>query len=534
MVIFGLMTLILMMAAGGMAVDIMRYEANRTKLQNTLDRAVLAAASLDQTLDPKVVVTDYFNKAGLRAYNLDVEVKSGLNFREVTATSSMEVPSLFLGMVGVDSITAPARGSAIERILNVEVSMVLDISGSMGGWSPTGGATKLSLMQGAARTFVDTVLTEEQQHLVSVSLIPYNGRVNAGSVMAQYFPLSGGHTFSNCVRFSDEQFQRTRRAPGESFERLGHFDRETGNNPNMTRPHCQSEPTTASGREFKDYGAIVPWSNNPDTLKTAINGLQADGWTAIDLGMKWASILLDSDYNSELSAMVSDSRVSTHFATRPAAYTDRETIKVVVLMTDGTNTNQYDLKSEYKTGLSNVFRYVESNGTVRYSYYMPETDTYRDPNDNNDYSAPWGDDEAVRLTYAQLWASHPVRYVADSIYDLNYAALDTKYGRGWQRRHLDARDRAAFDWHRNIRNAAHLYAGASVANQRLDWICTATKSAGDNVVIFTIGFEAPDASEAVLRKCASTDSHYYDVNGLEIDEAFTAIARTINQLRLTQ
>jgi hypothetical protein len=37
----------------------------RTSLQNTLDRATLAAASLSQQLDAEDVVTDYFDKAGL-------------------------------------------------------------------------------------------------------------------------------------------------------------------------------------------------------------------------------------------------------------------------------------------------------------------------------------------------------------------------------------------------------------------------------------------------------------------------------------
>jgi Flp pilus assembly protein TadG len=49
----------LMLAFGGLAVDMMRYEAMRAELQNTLDRAALAAAALTQTLDPEAVLEDY-------------------------------------------------------------------------------------------------------------------------------------------------------------------------------------------------------------------------------------------------------------------------------------------------------------------------------------------------------------------------------------------------------------------------------------------------------------------------------------------
>jgi len=54
------------------------------------------------------------------------------------------------------------------------------------------------------------------------------------------------------------------------------------------------------------------------------------------------------------------------------------------------------------------------------------------------------------------------------------------------------------------------------------------------IVIFAIGFEAPSGGQNLMRACASSDSHYFDVDGVEISEAFSAIARTINQLRLTQ
>jgi hypothetical protein len=37
-----------------------------------------------------------------------------------------------------------------------------------------------------------------------------------------------------------------------------------------------------------------------------------------------------------------------------------------------------------------------------------------------------------------------------------------------------------------------------------------------------------------MRYCASSDAHYYDVEGVEITDAFASIARTINQLRLIQ
>ncbi|MCH2250248.1 MAG: hypothetical protein MK042_10675, partial [Cognatishimia sp.] len=74
--------------------------------------------------------------------------------------------------------------------------------------------------------------------------------------------------------------------------------------------------------------------------------------------------------------------------------------------------------------------------------------------------------------------------------------------------------------------------GGSEKNERTEDICEEAKEAG--IVVFTIGFEAPSSGQAVLKDCASSDSHYFDVQGLEISDAFSAIASSIRQLRLTQ
>ena len=66
----------------------------------------------------------------------------------------------------------------------------------------------------------------------------------------------------------------------------------------------------------------------------------------------------------------------------------------------------------------------------------------------------------------------------------------------------------------------------------LDQICTAAKNEG--IVVWSIGFEVTNYSASVMQDCASSPSHFFRVEGVEITEAFEAIAKQINQLRLTQ
>ena len=74
------------------------------------------------------------------------------------------------------------------------------------------------------------------------------------------------------------------------------------------------------------------------------------------------------------------------------------------------------------------------------------------------------------------------------------------------------------------------YVSGSTKDTRLLNICNAVKA--EDVYVYTIGFEAPSTSETLLQNCATTASHYFDVEGTQISQAFSAIAADINRLRL--
>lgn len=106
--ILALCLFLLMAMIGGITVDLMRYETTRTSLQNTLDRATLAAAALSQQLDAEDVVTDYFAKANLSQYLRSVSVEEGLNYREVVADAEAATNPFFMHLIGINELDAPA------------------------------------------------------------------------------------------------------------------------------------------------------------------------------------------------------------------------------------------------------------------------------------------------------------------------------------------------------------------------------------------------------------------------------------------
>ncbi|MEM7722344.1 MAG: Tad domain-containing protein [Pseudomonadota bacterium] len=508
--VFGTMIFVLMVGIGGIAVDIMRYETQRVQLQSTLDRAVLAAASLTQTMDPEDVVHNYFEVAGLEDYRLRVEVIDGLNFRRVNAIAEMETQSIFMSMFGVRVLTSPAAGAAEERIQNVEISMVLDISGSMGNQN------RMENMRPAARDFVSTVLEANEDselgNLVSISIVPYNGRVNAGDTIESVFNLASFQTESSCVRFRESEFSQTAISPNSPLDRLAHWDRgNQNNNRSFVSPHCQTD----------NYGAILPWEHRETVLHEHINSLGTQGWTAIDLGMKWAVGLLDPAARPAVNALVENGQVHPDFEDRPADYTASDTLKVVVLMTDGANTNQYDLRDEFKYGNSVVF-YHEADD--RYSVYWQDRPGEQDywipsgnPSDGSGSwsTSPYGGNAAEALTWAELFAARTEENIAQTFF------------------RAPAQSSGQWGLYNRMRSASRQYAGRTQGDANLRAICDAVRIHRD-FVVFAIAFEAPQGGQDVMRHCATTPGHYYDVQGLDIADAFASIARTINQLRLVQ
>ena len=179
-----------MMVFGGIGVDLIYAEMKRTKLQNTLDRAVLAAANLDNDLDAKFTVEEYMRAMGLSDALGPVTAPKLAGETAVTAEGTISTPSNFISLLGYDNLSIKAKSQAAMALSNLEISLVLDVSNSMNGivYDDSGNAvmadsttylTKIAALKKAAGSFLDTVLGDGNG-TVSVNLVPYNHTVNMG------------------------------------------------------------------------------------------------------------------------------------------------------------------------------------------------------------------------------------------------------------------------------------------------------------------------------------------------------------------
>lgn len=492
-------TFLSMLAVGGIGVDLMRMERDRTELQYTLDRAVLAAADLDQTQTPAAVVLDYLTKSGLGEYYETPSSDIGLGYRRVTSTIDTDFNAHFMNLTGVGDIPLYASSTAEESIDGLEISLVLDVSGSMNS------NNRLTNLKVAAKEFIDTMVGATTDGKMSISIIPYATQVSAPAELFDQYNVTDEHSYSNCANFDSSDFNSTAISTTTELERSMHFSpwyyydtRGDSDGDLVPYPVCSD----LQSRE------IMLLQKNADTLKAFIQNLYAWGNTSIDLGMKWGTALLDPSAQPAISAMTAGTAptIPSDFSARPSNYTDTDTIKIVVLMTDGQNTSQYYIEDDHRNGLTDVWYDV---ATDRYSikksnsyYYWPRNGNSKTYTDGSD---------AQQLSHADLFA---------------YTSLKHNYYyhfRPWM-----GNSSAKNEWYYGVYD----YYNTSTKNSRTSSICDAAKEAG--IIVYTIGFEAPSGGQAVLQDCASSDAHYFDVDGLEISDAFASIATSIRQLRLTQ
>lgn len=527
----------MMLLIGGVAVDMMRFETRRVAVQNTMDRATLAAASLEQTLDPVEVVNDYFAKAGLRDDLDGIFVDEGMNYKIVSAEATVRSENYFMSMMDVPYLQAVSASQAEQRVTNVEIALVLDVSGSMHNQ-----ISRINNLKTAAKDFVDTVLENDNENKISIAIVPYNGQVNLGPTLISKFNRGNPHTQpttqpngqsgkSYCLDLPTSTYSNTTLSRSTVYQQTPFVDSWSGTSQSSGYVTLQG-PTYDGTRQLYSNvwcgpvaGNYVRLHNNDaSTLKSQIDGLVAVGATSIDLGMKWGSFLLDPSSRSITTEMTgTGGGVPSYFGHRPADYDDEETMKVIVLMTDGENFTQERMSDSYRNQLSPIRR---SNGDGMLSIFHDRSGTTADfwvPHRNSGggewRTSAWNSGAGfTQLTWNQVWFYARTDWVAWQLYA----------------RALCSTSSCRSTVYNNQESAFRSYTDTGTMTARLDEVCEVAKQQG--VIVYGIAFEAPVGGENAIRDCASSpaSTYFFDVSGLEIATAFALIASNLSQLRLTQ
>lgn len=180
------MPILVLMTLGG--VDIHRASTVRVNLQDALDAAALAAARSPYTAEAELrqVGLDSL-RANLKAYP-DITLLEGdttftlVDGEVIVASARVNVKTLVANIVLPpygqfmnDDLPVGAHSEVNRATRDLEVSLVLDITGSMEG-------DRLKDLQEAANDLVDLVVQDNQAiNRTRMALVPYSMGVNAGT-----------------------------------------------------------------------------------------------------------------------------------------------------------------------------------------------------------------------------------------------------------------------------------------------------------------------------------------------------------------
>ncbi len=516
MTVFALVLFVLMIMMGGLAVDLMRYEDTRVTLQQTLDRSTLAAASMTQTKDAEGVVRDYFAKAGLSSQLDGITVTQSAVYKSVVARGLAESPSYFMQFMGIDKMDVHAVSGAEQGTSNLEIVLVLDVSGSMSG-------TKIAALRSSANEFVDTMLDNDPFGRISIAVVPYNAQVNLGSVVRAKFQAVNVHGVTNidCLELPDAAYATPAVPLNLNLPMMAYADLYGGTsyvNAAVSTTGGSALPNFASSfcRPNQENIVRLP-SQDKATIKARITALTAGGNTSITLGMKWGMTLLDPEMRATFAAFGNEGAMSPALSDRPYDYTDANAEKVIILMTDGEHVAHDRITDPYKTGASPIYRATDGSYSVYHAgvagvnkYWVPHLGIWQ--------ASAFGAG-AAQQDWANIWARLKVNYVAWQFYG---RALG---GNNWNA------EVAAYNAAR-----ASMVAQWKTAPQMDTMLQTTCNQARDNkVMVYGIAFQAPLEGRTQIENCATNTGYYFDAgDGPKLRAAFRQIATNLTQLRLTQ
>ena len=339
----GLLPVIIGIAGGAM--DFSKMNAHRSGLQNVLDSTVLAAAGgqfgppskLDKAAAKSyaaslAVAGGYINKASDLQFDMGV-IKSNSSSsaaknevkQKVWGTASAPVDTYFLdifkNLIGSTSANA-STASGLGKVStyseataglrkNLEIVLVLDNTGSMGS------RNKMKIMKEASLNFVNDfeVLSKmSDDKWVKMGLVPFTTQIrfdarykNDGWV--GYKDKDHKNGWSGCIWDRDGKFDSHVGYDGSEEQKFSATDNYYVGKNLRVEKHCH-------------VAHSLPLMENLGHMRGGINSMKANGYTNIGLGLVWGWNFLDPGEPF----------------TEGVPYSDEDTLKIIILLTDGDNT----------------------------------------------------------------------------------------------------------------------------------------------------------------------------------------------------
>lgn len=481
------------------SIDFSRRENDRARLQHAVDAAALAAAVLPASATDAEIIQEALDFLNANAGESLAERSIFTITRDddaVTITAEGKVPTTMLAVASIESMDIYAEATAVRPLLNLEVAMVLDNSGSMNT------DDKIGTLRDVATDLVDTLHEAAGPgSTVKIGLVPFSATVNVGSsnlgaawldnsaqssihknvfggANANRFSMYGalGTTWRGCVEMRPSPYDVSDEPPN------------AGNPDTLFVPFFAPDEPDDNNRYPNSY----IWDQPPSTTSINASKLSTSQLQARQNGI------------NKYSAQTYTPSPSTYFSgynqdKGPNFMCDSAPIKPLTTDKDEINAA---IASMVALGATHIHQGVIWGLRVL------------SPGEPFTQGAAY-DDKTVRKYLIVLSDG------ANSINVLNNhnKSIYSSYG------HIIDNRLGV-----NTNNQSLV---TTKMNERTVEACAAAKSVG--ITVYTIAFDITQADlETMMKTCATTTSRYYKAeDASELEAAFESIVKDITQLRLT-
>ena len=332
-VVFGV-ALIPVMLSAGIAVDYSRMAITKSLIDEALDAAVLMSGQelsegkrVDARFRQNFENFFYANVNGRTNLVKQVTIESfsvDKSTGKVSAMAKSDIKMAFMGIVGKTSVEVMSHSEAAMSSKKIELSMMLDVTGSMGSRG------KLAALKAAAKDAISVLLpaTASSKNM-RISLIPYSTSVNVGVVARKVSnnPNNKCVTERYSYRFSDASYQIAN-----------------------SKSKVEGKDSNCPDQE------VLPLSASSHKLKKTINKLSAGGMTAGHLGVAWSYYTLSPNWAK-----------AWNNTPTPASYSNKKVQKIALLMTDGQFNKDYTAGWNSSNYAKSICADMKKKGILIYS-----------------------------------------------------------------------------------------------------------------------------------------------------------------------
>lgn len=388
-------SLIPLVVSVGMASDIARGFVMRSQLSTALDSAALAGGRAFNLPSRDDDIQAYFN-ANFPSGYMDSELTSFViepisvagEPEKLRVSASATLPTLFMKLVGIMDFQVATSAEVTRENLGLQLAVVLDVTGSMS----SGG--KIQALRQANRDLVDILFgPNTTSEKLSIAIVPYAAAVNVGDLGDDFIdwsylpanlrnhsdsrrrwggcvqarstpgvlsndrtvleadaydanvaPVSVGGKWKPYISPHWTNYQNPPGWPNNRYRQLPFSDQDMDpTNPGFKAPanlpYVNNESAYRNGRGPNNESFSLPngtsrgpnvgcparlltFTNDRSSLESYINSqLNPAGWTIGNQGLVWGWRLLDPEPPFPNSV----------------PYNDLETVKALIMMTDGVN-----------------------------------------------------------------------------------------------------------------------------------------------------------------------------------------------------